>query len=55
MFFSSFEVIVLILGGKVMTFVFLPLTQVPGNCKQLEIRQNNLRLKVLMCDQCQIN
>ena len=36
MFFSSFEVIVLILGGKVMTFVLYPPTQVPGNCKKLE-------------------
>ena len=33
MFFSSFEVIVLILGGKVMTFVFYPLLRSKGNVK----------------------
>ena len=54
MFFSSLEVIVLILGGKVMTFVFYPLLGSQGIVKA-GIRQNNLRLKVLLCDQCQIN
>ena len=33
MFFSSFEVIVLILGGKVMTFVFYPLLRSQGIVK----------------------
>ena len=33
MFFSSFEVIVLILGGKVMTFVFYPLLGSQGIVK----------------------
>ena len=33
MFFSSFEVIVLILGGKVMTFVFNPLLRSQGIVK----------------------
>ena len=36
MFFSSFEVIVLILGGKVMTFVFYPLLRSQGIVKKLE-------------------
>ena len=33
MFFSSFEVILLILGGKVMTFVFYPLLRSQGLVK----------------------
>ena len=33
MFFSSFEVIVLILGGKVMTFVLYPLLRSQGIVK----------------------
>ena len=33
MFFSSFEVIGLILGGKVMTFVLYPLLRSQGNVK----------------------
>ena len=33
MFFSSFEVIVLILGGKVMTFVLYPLLRFKGIVK----------------------
>ena len=33
MFFSSFEVIVLILGGKVMTFVLYPLLRPQGIVK----------------------
>ena len=33
MFFSSFEVIVLILGGKVMTFVLYPLLRSEGIVK----------------------
>ena len=36
MFFSSFEVIVLILGGKVMTFVLYPLLRSQGIVKKLE-------------------
>ena len=34
LFFSSFEVIVLILGGKVMTFVFYPLLRSQGIIKK---------------------
>ena len=55
MFFSSFEDIVLNLGGKVMTFVFYPLLRSQRIVKKTGIRQNNLRLKVLFCNQCQIN
>ena len=36
-------------------FCFILPTQVPGNRKKTGIRQNILRLKVLLCDQCQIN
>ena len=54
MVFSSFEVIVLILGGKVMTFVLYPLLRSQGIVKT-GIRQNNLCLNVLLCDQCEIN
>ena len=53
-FFSSFEVIVLILGDKVMTFVFYRLLRSRGIVKTV-IRQNTLRLNVLLCDKCKIN
>ena len=36
MFFSSFEVIVLVLGGKIMTFVLYPLLRSQGIVENLE-------------------
>ena len=51
MFLSAFEVIVLLLDGKVMTFVLYPLIKFQEIVK-IGMQQIHLRLKVLLCDKC---
>ena len=51
---SSFEVIVFLLGVKLLTFVLYPLLRFEDIVK-IGMQQNHLSVKVLLCDRCQIN
>ena len=55
-FFSSIEVTVPLLGVKVVTFVLYgnPFFRFMEIVKKNRMQQNHLRLKALLCDQCQI-
>ena len=54
MFFSSFEVIVFLLGGKVMTFVLYPLFRFQEIVKQWHATES-FEFQGFFGDQCQIN